>query len=147
MFNEVIITALTEPEKTDITSIKQAMYDQVYLWDDKQIKSGDMLIVFLSSHGKIVDNRFKILQTGYNPKYEKLTIDFKTDILEALSNINCKKLIFLDACHSGGAKEGFGGLSQAVRRASSSLAAAAIASRCSALGSGKGNVSKHVVGV
>ncbi|MEO6037963.1 MAG: caspase family protein, partial [Saprospiraceae bacterium] len=114
LFNEVIITALTTPDKTDATSIKQAMFDQVYLWDDKQIKPGDMMIVFLSSHGKIVDNRFKILQTGYNPKYEKLAIDFKTEILEALSSINCKKLIFLDACHSGGAKEGFGGLSQAV---------------------------------
>jgi len=114
LFNQVIVTALTEPEKTDMTGIKQAIYDQVYLWDDRQIKPGDMLIVFLSSHGKIVDNRFKILQSGYNPKYERLTVDFKTDILEALGNVNCKKLIFLDACHSGGAKDGFGGLSQAV---------------------------------
>ena len=114
LFNQVIVTALTEPEKTDITSIRQAIYDQTYLWNDKQIKPGDMLIVFLSSHGKIVDNRFKILQTGYNPKYELLTVDFKTDILEALGSINCKKLVFLDACHSGGAKDGFGGVSQAV---------------------------------
>ena len=77
-------------------------------------KPNDVLVLFVSSHGKIVENRFKILQTGYNPKYDRLTIDFKSDILETLSPLNCKKLIFLDACHSGGAKEGFGGVSQAV---------------------------------
>ncbi|MBL7780166.1 MAG: caspase family protein [Saprospiraceae bacterium] len=114
LFNEVFVTELTTPEKTDLTGIKQAMYDLAYQWDDHQIKQSDMLIVFISSHGKIADNRFKILQTGYNPKYERLAVDYKTDILEVLNNINCKKLIFLDACHSGGAKEGFGGVSKAV---------------------------------
>lgn len=114
LFNKVFVKTLTAPEQTDITAIKQAMYDLAYQWNDGQIKANDVLILFVSSHGKIVDNRFKILQTGYNPKYDRLTIDFKTDILETLSPLNCKKIIFLDACHSGGAKEGFGGLSKAV---------------------------------
>ena len=114
LFNEVFVTELTTPEKTDLTGIKQAMYDLAFQWDDKQIKQSDMLLVFISSHGKIADNRFKVLQTGYNPKYERLAVDFKTDILEVLNNINCKKLIFIDACHSGGAKDGFGGVSRAV---------------------------------
>ena len=114
LFNEVFVKTLTAPEQTDITAIRQAMYDLAYQWNDGQIKPNDVLVVFVSSHGKIVDNRFKILQTGYNPKYDRLTVDFKTDILETLSPVNCKKLIFLDACHSGGAKEGFGGVSQAV---------------------------------
>ncbi|MCC6280233.1 MAG: caspase family protein [Saprospiraceae bacterium] len=114
LFNEVFVTELTTPEKTDLTGIKQAMYDLAFQWDDKQIKQSDMILVFISSHGKIADNRFKVLQTGYNPKYERLALDFKTDILEVLNNINCKKLIFIDACHSGGAKDGFGGVSKAV---------------------------------
>lgn len=114
LFNEVFVTELTAADKTDLTGIKQAMYDLAYQWDDHQIKQSDMVIVFISSHGKIADNRFKILQTGYNPKYERLAVDYKTDILEVLNNINCKKLVFLDACHSGGAKDGFGGVSKAV---------------------------------
>ena len=114
LFNQVFVKTLIAPEQTDITAIKQAMYDLAYQWNDGQIKPNDVLVLFFSSHGKIVDNRFKILQTGYNPKYERLTVDFKTDVLETLSPLNCKKLIFLDACHSGGAKEGFGGVSQAV---------------------------------
>ena len=114
LFNEVFVTELTAPEKTDKIGIIQSMYDLAYLWKDQQIKQSDMLIVFVSSHGKIANNRFMLLQTGYNPKYEHIAVDFKTDILEVLNNINCKKLVFLDACHSGGAKDGFGGVSKAV---------------------------------
>jgi len=114
LFSEVFTYALHTPEKTNETAIKQAFYDLAYLWEDKQIGVNDVLLIFISSHGKISDNRFKILQTGYNPKYEDITIDFKKNVLEVLSPINCKKLIFLDACHSGGAKDGYGMLSKAV---------------------------------
>jgi len=114
LFNEVFVTALTTTEKTDLTSIRQAVYDLAYQWNDKQIKQSDMVLVFISSHGKIVDNRFKILQTGYNPKYEDLTLDFKSEVLEVLNKVDCKKLIFIDACHSGGAKDGYGGLNKAI---------------------------------
>lgn len=114
LFEQVFVKTLVAPEQTDMTAIKQAMFDLAYQWNDGQIKPNDVLVVFISSHGKIVENRFKILQTGYNPKYDRLTVDYKTDILEVLSPLNCKKLVFLDACHSGGAKEGFGGVSKAV---------------------------------
>ncbi|MEQ1747029.1 MAG: caspase family protein [Saprospiraceae bacterium] len=114
LYSQVFVSVLNAPEKTDLTGIKQAAFDLAYQWDDKQIKPTDVLLVFISSHGKIVDNRFKLLQTGYNPKYERLAVDFKSDVLEVLSPINCKKVVFLDACHSGGAKDGYGGLSRAV---------------------------------
>jgi Caspase domain len=114
LFNEVVVKTMTAPEQTDDKAIKKAMYDLLYQWKDGKIKPNDVLLVFISSHGKIVENRFKILQTGYDPKYEFLTVDYKTDVLEKLSPVTCKKLIFLDACHSGGAKDGFDGLSQAV---------------------------------
>lgn len=114
LFNEVFITELVTPEKTNEVAIDQAIYDLAYQWKDKQIKQSDMLIVFISSHGKILDNRFMILQTGYDPKYEHIAVDYRDQILGVLNNINCKKLVFLDACHSGGAKDGFGGVSKAV---------------------------------
>lgn len=114
LFEQVFVKTLVAPEQTDDKGIKQAMFDLAYQWNDGQIKPNDVLVLFISSHGKIVENRFKILQTGYNPKYDRLTVDFKTDVLETLSPLNCKKLVFLDACHSGGAKEGFGGVSKAV---------------------------------
>ncbi len=114
LFNEVIVKTMTAPEQTNDIAIKKAIYDLYYQWKDGRIKPNDVLLVFISSHGKIVENRFKILQSGYDPKYDDLTVDYKTDILEKLGPVNCKKLIFLDACHSGGAKDGFDGLSKAV---------------------------------
>lgn len=114
LFQNVFTHQLVTPDKTDLTGIKQAFYDLAYLATDQQISPNDVLLVFISSHGKISENRFKVLQTGYNPKYERIAIDYKTDILEVLQGIDCKKLIFIDACHSGGAKEGFGAVSKAI---------------------------------
>lgn len=114
LFNKVFVHEYTTPEKTSETGIKQAFYDMGYLWRDKQISQNDVLLIFISSHGKISNNRFKILQTGYDPKYENIAIDFKDNVLEVLAPLNCKKLIFLDACHSGGAKDGYGALSAAL---------------------------------
>lgn len=130
LFNEVFVTSLTTSEKTGLDGIRQAMYDLEYQWQDKQITQSDVLLVFISSHGKIVENRFKILQSGYNPKYEQIAVDFKTDILEVLNNINCKKLVFIDACHSGGAKEGFGGLNKAIVDLSKTLPGVSTLTSC-----------------
>jgi hypothetical protein len=114
LFQNVITHQLVTPDKTDLTGIRQAFYDLAFMAGDQQISPNDVLLVFISSHGKISENRFKVLQTGYNPKYERIAVDYKTDILEVLQSIECKKLIFIDACHSGGAKEGFGAVSKAI---------------------------------
>ena len=114
LYPNVHVQEITTPETTNLTGIKQAMYDLSYMWKDGLITPNDVVIVFISSHGKIYENQFKILQTGYNPKYEDVSIDYKKEVLDVLNRLSCKKLIFLDACHSGGAKEGFGGLSKAV---------------------------------
>lgn len=114
LYPNVHVQEITTPETTNLTGIKQAMYDLNYMWKDGLITPNDVVIIFMSSHGKIYNNRFKILQSGYNPKYEDVAIDYRSEVLDVLGQLNCKKLIFLDACHSGGAKEGFGGLSKAV---------------------------------
>jgi len=114
LYPNVRVQEITTPETTNLTGIKQAMYDLNYMWKDGLITQNDVVIVFISSHGKMYNNRFKVLQSGYNPKYEDVAIDFRSEVLDVLSQLNCKKLIFLDACHSGGAKDGFDGVSKAV---------------------------------
>lgn len=114
LYPNVHVQEITTPETTNLTGIKQAMYDLSYMWKDGLITANDVVVVFISSHGKIYNNEFRILQSGYNPKYEDVSIDYKKEVLDVLNRLSCKKLIFLDACHSGGAKEGFGGLSKAV---------------------------------
>ncbi|MEO1514329.1 MAG: caspase family protein [Bacteroidota bacterium] len=116
LFANVFTRKLNLPEQTTLTSIQQSVYDLVYQYKDQLITDNDVLLVFISSHGKVSQNRFKILQSNYNSKYEHISIDFKTDIIDPLAQIDCKKIVFLDACHSGAAssKSDFANLSQAV---------------------------------
>ena len=61
----------------------------------------DLLIVFLSSHGKSINNEFKIIPTDFEIVGEQALIDYKKDIIDQLEAINCHKLLFVDACQSG----------------------------------------------
>lgn len=116
LFANVFTRKLTLPDATSLTGIQQSMYDLVYQYNDQLITTNDVVLVFISSHGKISQNRFKILQSNYNSKYEHISVDFKNDIIETLNQIDCKKLVFLDACHSGAAraKSDYATLSKAV---------------------------------
>ena len=116
LYSNVYVNKFDLPETTTLTSIQQALYDLVYQYKDQLITPNDVVMVFISSHGKVSENRFKILQSNYNPKYGQIAVDFKKDIIESLNQIDCKKLVFLDACHSGAAKSksSLSGLSQAV---------------------------------
>ncbi|GEM_PF-4925135 len=108
IYNDVIIYPLTTPKKTSKTEVQIAFKELV-----KQANPGsvnpvfekDVILVFISSHGKVLNNQFKIVPSDYRDDYaEETTVDYKTDILEQLEKIHCKKLILIDACHSGLAK-------------------------------------------
>jgi hypothetical protein len=61
----------------------------------------DLLLVFLSSHGKTVSNTFKIIPTDFAMAGEQSLIDYQNDIIKQLDPLRCRKLVFVDACHSG----------------------------------------------
>jgi hypothetical protein len=66
------------------------------------IKPQDLIIVFVSSHGFIHDGNLRIQGDDYDPSRKRTTsISFKDDIMAVLDEIYCKKLVFVDACHSG----------------------------------------------
>ena len=71
-----------------------------------QIASDDVVMLFISSHG-FVDEKgdFRIQGSDYSPERRSSTsVSYKNDILGQLESIPCKKIIFIDACHSGGAR-------------------------------------------
>lgn len=96
-----VIQLLTEAETTE-NNIKKAF---INLSKDRRIKDNDLVVVFLSSHGKVIDaDRYVLLPSDYDPRYESLsTIDFNDDILKQLRTVDGNKLVFIDACHSGSA--------------------------------------------
>ncbi|MEM6376573.1 MAG: caspase family protein [Bacteroidota bacterium] len=105
LFNQVFVTELTTPEKTTQLEIIKAMVDLENKFRNQEILPNDVVMVFISSHGIIgTGDRYKIIPSGFDPAYgDRFTIDYKDDILGPLGNIKCKKMVLIDACHSGAA--------------------------------------------
>ena len=105
-FKEVDITPLTSKYETQTMMIKE-VFERLGNWS-KKIKREDLLVIYISAHGKV--NRFGeflLMPSDYKPEAEKTySINFENDILDGLKQLNCKKLVFLDACHSGSAFNG-----------------------------------------
>ncbi len=102
-FKKVNIYPMLKEDETTATNIKKAF---IGLERDRSIKDNDLVVVFISSHGKVSSNtdRYILLPTDYDPQYEDLTsVDFNEDVLKKLRNIDGNKLVFIDACHSGSA--------------------------------------------
>ncbi|MCB0609408.1 MAG: caspase family protein [Lewinella sp.] len=107
LFDKVYMTALVSGSKTrsgvfqtDGDVVRKAFRD---LQDKYQytIYEQDLLLVFVSSHGKTVNNEFKIIPTDFGLTGEKSLIDYRQDIIDQLTPLPCRKLVFIDACHSG----------------------------------------------
>jgi uncharacterized caspase-like protein len=67
------------------------------------MKNTDMLILFISSHGFLVDNSTQIHIKGsdFDENDEiNTSINFQA-FIDSLSTIPCKKIVFIDACFSG----------------------------------------------
>jgi hypothetical protein len=105
LFNQVFIKELTTPQMTTQQEIIKAMVDLENKFRNDEILPNDVVIVFISSHGIIgTGDRYKIIPSGFDPVYgDRFTIDYKDDILASLENVKCKKMVFIDACHSGAA--------------------------------------------
>jgi len=78
------------------------------------IKSNDVVILFSSSHGAINNNRFYLKGNDYSSMSPTSTSLRYENILEHFDAIDCKKICFIDACHSGEAKGNEAAISNAI---------------------------------
>jgi hypothetical protein len=106
LFKKTNVIVKADSSLTTDFNMKTAFYDLAISnqnGSENKIEKKDFLIVFISSHGKIgSDGQYKLLPSNYNSKYEAmLSIDYQTDIIDKLKTIDCHKLVFIDACHSG----------------------------------------------
>jgi uncharacterized caspase-like protein len=91
------------------------------------LKPDDLLVVFLAGHGDLLDQDDKPLLGGprelatrglrtgsgrfvfccpdYSPAVPAATSLAADELFDALAEVNCRKLVLLDACHAGGAVE------------------------------------------
>ena len=105
LFEKVVIYLKNKPEETTSNKLRRALIDlQNAFLLTHTIRPEDVVILYVSSHGFTNSEKsyFKIAASDYDDLYRGLTsLDFQKDILEILSPVLCKKILFLDACHSG----------------------------------------------
>ena len=80
------------------------------------VAEDDVVMLFISSHGTITNGDFRIQGDDYSPQRPTTTsVSFTNDLMVHLNSLPCKKLIFIDACHSGGARANVADINQALK--------------------------------
>ncbi len=103
IYSDVIVKKISGVEANG-----ENIYRQLNYFLKGGISSNDLLMVFISSHGGmhtyLGEKRFFIYGSTYDSAAVPQTSVLFEDISDKLDELKCKKLVFIDACHSGGAK-------------------------------------------
>jgi Caspase domain len=103
LYNAVYVDQLLKAE-AGTQGIRRAVNRLKTKMQTNDISPSDLVVLFLSTHGFLLENEFRLQGDDYNSAEEYATsVSFNEDILKILNGMPCKKLIFIDACHSGGA--------------------------------------------
>jgi hypothetical protein len=96
LFNEVAVQTLTNEQAT-LINIKKGI-----TWLERSATQNDLILVFFSSHGAL-DNKgnLYLLPSDFQANNLFATALNIRDLTSGMSATPSKKLIFLDACHSG----------------------------------------------
>lgn len=115
LYNSVIVDTLlgkaatTNEIRGSVESIKNKIKTGAVAEDD-------VVMLFISSHGTITNGDFRIQGDDYSPQRPTTTsVSFTNDLMVHLNNLPCKKLIFIDACHSGGARANVADINSALK--------------------------------
>jgi hypothetical protein len=95
----------TNAEASDISSAMETLKTQYQM---KKIKPQDVVLIYISAHGTVKiseSGTFYIKGDDYNPTAPTSTSVSAKWLMEQLADIKCKKLLFLDACYSGGFRD------------------------------------------
>ena len=100
LFEKVHRQLLNTKENTKAVSIISHLDDFTRL----PINDQDLVFIFFSSHGDIINDEFSILGSNYDFKDQSTMVNFKHEIIRRVSTMKGKKVLFLDACKSGNLK-------------------------------------------
>ena len=104
IFNKVLIDTLFGAKAT-AHEIKGRIEELKVRYFTGSISPDDVILTFVSSHGFLLDGDFRLQGDDYSPARQRSTsVSFKNEVVNILEAIPCKKIIMIDACHSGGAR-------------------------------------------
>ena len=103
LFDRVNTTVYNSASSTTTQAIRKSIRDiQLDYLEFSRIKPNDVLIFYWSSHGFVLDDRYRLAASDFDFLYEEETsLDFQTEVLDKLKLLPCKKILFIDACYSG----------------------------------------------
>ena len=105
LFNEVFLDIYTGKDSTETTQLNGAFEQFSKRFETEgvnQVLAKDVVVIFYSGHGTIVDKQFCLVPSDYNAKTEKsTTVNYKDNVIHPLEQLKCHKFVFIDACHSG----------------------------------------------
>lgn len=111
LYDTVYVQTLTTREDTDKGNLEIVFEDLLQrsnqnYQEANRIDPEDVVIVFISSHGKIIEQSFRIIPSNFRSQYENTTsLNLQDMINRFLSKMECKIILLIDACHSGGARD------------------------------------------
>lgn len=103
LFTDIEVKSILGSNAT-ASNILEAIEDMEIKSNTGVITPNDMIIIFMSSHGFMLRDEFYIQGDDYQTGRHRTKAVRYSEMMEILEFIPCKKLIFIDACHSGGAK-------------------------------------------
>ena len=104
IFNKILIDTLIGSAAT-AQEIKGTIEELKIRYFTGSISRDDVILAFISSHGFLMDGDFRLEGDDYSPARQRSTsVSFKNEVVAVLNDIPCKKIVMIDACHSGGAR-------------------------------------------
>jgi hypothetical protein len=98
LYKKIYIDTLTQRSNTTEDAIEKKLGEYLR----KDIKSEDVFILYVSSHGEVINGNFCILPSEYDPYNKPATsLEFESLNRVFLNNIHCKVIVMIDACYSG----------------------------------------------
>ena len=114
LFNAIQIEKLLGDDAT-AQAIKKSIISLKIKMETGNISKDDLMLIFISSHGFMAGEDFRIEGNDYEARFKDISsVSYQKDILARLNEIPCKKVVFIDACHSGGAKADAANLNQSL---------------------------------
>ncbi|MCR9287571.1 MAG: caspase family protein [Bacteroidetes bacterium] len=103
LFEEVRVLTYATEDSTTKRRLSFAVQDIQNDFFFEKIGIHDVVTLYFSSHGFTYrDSSFFLAASDYNDHYPQQTsLDFQREVLEILDKVECKKVIFIDACSSG----------------------------------------------
>jgi len=116
IYEETFVHIHATKDSTTAQAIRDAIGEIRYAYEyEETIKKDDTIILFFSTHGRTDESDQSFWIAGSDIDFRKMdarSLHFQFEVMQRLAYIPARKLVILDACHSGSAISNFDELAE-----------------------------------